>query len=277
MDSALAHLVYELGPRARVAVVTGAGISAASGIPTFRGPEGYWTVGAQEYHPQEMATQAMFARLPKEVWRWYLYRFGVCRAAAPNAGHTALASLEAELGDDFWLLTQNVDGLHLRAGNTAARTFEVHGNIDYLRCTERCSEELHPLPERFHGWPKQRALEDEDMSHLRCPKCNALGRPHVLWFDEYYEEGLYRFKSGLRGVAECDLLIYVGCSGAANLPLMAAREASYAGAAIVDVNPNDNPFAQIATQARRGHWTRGKADDALPELVEALLARRRAG
>jgi NAD-dependent deacetylase len=276
VDSALAELVYELGPGASVSVVTGAGISAASGIPTFRGPEGYWTVGAKEYHPQEMATQAMFSREPKEVWRWYLYRFGVCRAAQPNAGHAALVELEEALGDDFWLLTQNVDGLHLRAGNTAARTFEVHGNIDYRRCTRPCSDELLFLPRRFHDWPKERELDDKSLAALNCPKCGAMGRPHVLWFDEFYEEGLYRFKSGLRGVAESDLLIYIGCSGAANLPLMAAREASYAGAAIVDINPEDNPFAQIATESARGHWVKANADEALPELVEALLARRRA-
>ena len=108
----------------------------------------------------------------------------------------------------------------------------------------------------------------------RCPRCRAPLRQHVLWFDEYYEASLYRFKSGLHGVAQSDLLVYVGCSGAANLPLMAAREANYAGAAIVDINPNENPFAQIAKEARKGHWVKAKADEALPELVEALLARR---
>ena len=164
--------------------------------------------------------------------------------------------------------------LHLRAGNTAARTFEVHGNIDYRRCTERCTTELHPLPERFFGWPKERELDDEGLAALNCPRCGAMGRPHVLWFDEYYEEGLYRFKSGLRGVAASNLLIYIGCSGAANLPLMAAREASYAGASIVDINPGDNPFAQIASESPRGHWVKATAEEALPELVEALLARR---
>ena len=277
MDSALADLIYELGPHARVAVVTGAGISAASGIPTFRGPDGYWTVGAREYHPQEMATQAMFSQNPKEVWRWYLYRFGICRAAEPNAGHECLASLERELGPNFWLLTQNVDGLHLRAGNSPEHCFEVHGNIDYMRCSERCSAKLHPLPEAYHGWERDQPLDDAGLAGLACPDCGALARPHILWFDEYYEEHLYRFKSGLRGVAGCNLLIYVGCSGAANLPMMAAQEAKYAGAAIVDVNPNENPFAELARESKKGHWVQGKANEALPELVEALLARRSAG
>ena len=104
-----------------------------------------------------------------------------------------------------------------------------------------------------------------------------MGRPHILWFDEYYEENLYRFKSGLRGVAECDLLIYVGCSGAANLPMMAAREAQLVNAAIVDINPNDNPFAELARESTKGHWLKGDADEALPMLIEAILARRDAG
>jgi NAD-dependent deacetylase len=276
VDSALADLIYELGPHARVAVVTGAGISAASGIPTFRGPEGYWTIGAREYHPQEMATQAMFAERPKEVWRWYLYRFEICRAAEPNAGHLALAELERELGPNFWLLTQNVDGLHLRAGNSREHCFEVHGNIDYLRCSKRCSSALHPIPAAYHGWPADRTLDDAELEGLSCPNCGALGRPHILWFDEYYEEGLYRFKSGLRGIAECDLLIYVGCSGAANLPMMAAREARLVNAAIVDINPNENPFAELARESTKGHWLAAPANEALPLVVDALLARRAA-
>ncbi|MCA9686135.1 MAG: RNA polymerase subunit sigma, partial [Myxococcales bacterium] len=95
----------------KVVVLTGAGISAESGIPTFRGPEGYWTVGAREYHPQELATLQAFNRMPREVWHWYLYRRGICRAAEPNPAHFALVELERALGDRFTLITQNVDGL----------------------------------------------------------------------------------------------------------------------------------------------------------------------
>ena len=100
-------------------VVTGAGVSAESGIPTFRGQDGYWTVGSRVYHPQELATHAAFRRMPEEVWRWYLYRLGVCRAAEPNPAHVALVELERALGDRFRLVTQNVDGLHLRAGSSS--------------------------------------------------------------------------------------------------------------------------------------------------------------
>ena len=104
----------------RVVFLTGAGVSAESGIPTFRGQEGYWTVGSREYHPQEMATQASFTKMPRECWRWYLYRRGVCNAAQPNAGHEALVRAERALKDRFRLITQNVDGLHRRAGNIQA-------------------------------------------------------------------------------------------------------------------------------------------------------------
>jgi NAD-dependent protein deacetylases, SIR2 family len=113
----------------RLTVMSGAGISAESGIPTFRGTEGYWTVGSRVYHPQEMATRAMFDRSPREVWRWYLYRMGVCRQAAPNAGHRAVVDLERLLGERFTLITQNVDGLHLRAGSSPGRALQIHGNV----------------------------------------------------------------------------------------------------------------------------------------------------
>src|SRR5688500_3238942 len=95
------------GRAGRVVVLTGAGISAESGIPTFRGKEGYWTVGSREYHPQELATHEAYAQMPLEVWAWYLYRRGVCRAAGPNAAHTSLVALERALGDRFALVTQN--------------------------------------------------------------------------------------------------------------------------------------------------------------------------
>ena len=116
--------------------LTGAGISAESGIPTFRGPEGFWRVGSRNYHPQEMATARAFSSMPDEVWRWYLHRRGVCRAAAPNAAHQALVQLDERLGERFRLVTQNVDGLHLRAGGDPARIYQIHGNIDLAAACE---------------------------------------------------------------------------------------------------------------------------------------------
>ena len=118
----------------RVVALTGAGISAESGIPTFRGAEGFWVVGSRNYMPQEMATHAMFLMEPGEVWRWYLHRFGVVRHAAPNAGHEALVRLERALGERFTLVTQNIDGLHRRAGASAERTYCIHGDAAWVRC-----------------------------------------------------------------------------------------------------------------------------------------------
>src|SRR5512133_1671038 len=151
----------------RVVVLTGAGISAESGIPTFRGAEGYWVVGSQNYMPQEMATHEMFERSPEEVWRWYLYRFGLCRHAQPNAGHAALVALERALGDRFTLVTQNIDGLHRRAGSD--RVFCIHGDAAYVRCAAECGLgriDLPPIVPRG-----SEPLTDAERAALTCPRC----------------------------------------------------------------------------------------------------------
>ncbi|MBI3725636.1 RNA polymerase subunit sigma, partial [bacterium] len=181
----------------KVLVLTGAGISAESGIPTFRGEEGYWKVGSRNYHPEELATHEAFLRMPDEIWAWYLHRRSVCRAASPNPAHRALVRLEEALGERFALVTQNVDGLHLRAGSSPARTLEIHGNIDFVRCSGSCSLRS-PVPRELSlDWPRGKPLGDEDRKLLRCARCGESARPHVLWFHEYYEEELYRSTSAL--------------------------------------------------------------------------------
>ena len=243
-----------------VVVLTGAGISAESGIPTFRGPEGYWTVGSSVYRPQEMATQAAFRRMPEEVWRWYLHRRSVCRDAQPNRAHNALAELDNRLGDRFLLVTQNVDGLHLRAGSTLDRTYQIHGNVDYMRCAEDCSQALEPLP-----------LEAVDtLEPPRCSACGEMARPHVLWFDEYYDENLYRFESSLKAAADCAVLITVGTSGETNLPQQMVALAARSGAMVVDINPQQNPFAELAASMSRGMWLEGTACKWVPEVANAI-------
>ena len=157
----------------RLVVLTGAGISAESGIPTFRGPEGYWTVGARHYQPMELATQSAFSKLPWEVWHWYLWRRTVCRRARPNAGHDALVALERALGERFRLITQNVDGLHLRAGHDAERLYQIHGNIDFMRCFDGCSSEVHPIPEAIGHCDKDRPLDESERALLSCPRCGT--------------------------------------------------------------------------------------------------------
>jgi NAD-dependent deacetylase len=270
MDRPWSDLLEPLRRSLRAVVfLTGAGVSAESGIPTFRGPEGYWTVGSRVYHPQELATRAAFARMPREVWRWYLYRLGVCRGVAPNPAHLAVAEAERILGDRFRLITQNVDGLHLRAGNSAERTFQVHGNIDFMRCARDCTVELFPLPA---GVDEDPALGDESYDRLRCQRCGGLSRPHVLWFDESYDEPRFRFESSLAVAGQAALLITAGSSGATTLPNLVVQVAARAGALHIDVNPEENAFARAAL-ARGGHWVSAPAGVALPEIVAELRSK----
>lgn len=251
-------------------VLTGAGISAESGIPTFRGKEGYWTVGSREYHPQEMATHSMFTREPDAVWGWYLYRRTVCRAAKPNPGHEAVVQMERALGGRFLLITQNVDGLHLRAGNTLDRTFQIHGNIDYARCSRECGAPIFPLPEDLPDKARGEAVTDQEREALRCPTCGEQARPHVLWFDECYDEKNFRFNSSLQAASAAGVLLVVGTSGATNLPMQVGQMALTSGATIVDVNPDPNPFSQMAQGADGGFFLQGPSGAFLPRIAALL-------
>lgn len=253
----------------RITVLTGAGISAESGIPTFRGPEGYWTVGSREYHPQEMATYEMFVQNPDEVWKWYLYRMGVCQRARPNAGHQAIAELERLFEDRFTLITQNVDGLHLRAGNSLERTYQIHGNVFFMRCFRECSDQFYPIAKGVLPKSKGEKLTDEDRRLLRCPQCGAASRPHILWFDETYNEVHYRYDSSLKAASETALLLIVGTSGATHLPNQVAWTAARQKAMIIDVNIEENPFSALAIQSN-GRFIRSASGAALPEIAQVM-------
>lgn len=253
--------------RSRVTVLTGAGISAESGIPTFRGPEGYWSIGSEVYMPQEMATLAMFQRRPEAVWSWYLYRLGVCLHARPNAGHLALAELERRLGERFRLITQNIDNLHISAGNSPARTYQIHGNINFTRCSDACSPELTPLADELRRPRDGKVLSEAELRLLHCPDCGSWLRPHVLWFDECYDETHFRFDSSIARAGETDLLLIVGTSGATTLPNVIASTVLNAGKTIFDVNIDDNPFSIMAEQSDLGGFIRGSSAQILPQLV----------
>ena len=244
----------------KLLLLTGAGVSSESGIPTFRGEEGYWTVGSEVYQPEEMATQRMFARKPAEVWNWYLYRRTICRQADPNAAHLAIGDLGQDLGMRMRLMTQNVDGLHLRAGSPREQTYEIHGNIDFMRCGASCSTSLVSIPDGMTVFEEAR---------LGCSNCDALMRPHVLWFDECYDEELFRFESSMDFASKCDVVISAGTSGATNLPNLAVHAALRNGAYLMDVNPAPNPFSEIATECG-GQWIRATACEALPDLLANL-------
>ncbi|MFH1132842.1 MAG: Sir2 family NAD-dependent protein deacetylase [Pseudomonadota bacterium] len=252
-------------------VLTGAGISAESGIPTFRGKEGYWTIGSAEYQPEEMATHWMFERNPEDVWIWYLYRRGICRSAKPNAGHIATVAMEKALGNRFLLITQNVDGLHLRAGNSMERTYQIHGNIDFARCDNNCGKPRWLLSNELGGKKKGESLTDRERELLRCPECGGWARPHVLWFDECYDDENFHFQASLKAASTAKVLLVVGTSGATNLPMQVGTSAMRAGCIVVDINPEPNPFSRLAETAQCGFFLESTAGPILTAIAKVLM------
>jgi NAD-dependent deacetylase len=227
-----------------IVVLTGSGISAESGIATFREAQtGLWA----QFRPEELATPEAFAAAPGRVWEWYAWRRSLVQAAAPNAGHIALAHLETRV-PRLTLVTQNVDGLHTRAGNSAV--LELHGNI--LRTI--CSQDRHVVA----SWP------EPSEPPPRCPTCEAYLRPDVVWFGEMLP--MRELAAATEAAAACDLFLAVGTSGlvypAAGLPRLALDR----GATVIVVNPDETP---LTGQAGVQH-VRATAAVALPALLEAF-------
>jgi NAD-dependent deacetylase len=226
----------------RVVALTGAGISAESGIPTFRDAQtGLWA----RFRPEELATAAAFRHDPKLVWDWYAWRRGLVAQAAPNAGHRALARLEG-LVPELTLVTQNVDGLHGRAGSR--RVIELHGNIHRNKCFEEdvVVEGGIAAPD---GPPQ-------------CPRCGAPLRPDVVWFGESLPpQALAAAEAAARG---CDLLFSIGTSAAvfpaAQLPVTALQS----GSMVVEINKDPTPLTGVATFSLLG-----QAGEILPRLLAA--------
>ena len=221
----------------RIAVLTGAGISAESGIPTFRGAGGLW----KNFKPEELATPEAFARDPKLVWEWYDWRRQIIAQAEPNAAHRALV----KLGDRVTIITQNVDGLHERAGSR--NVLRVHGSIWTVRCLQCAAEnEDHraPLPE---------------IPPL-C-QCGGMLRPGVVWFGEGLPQAVW--DNAEKAARNADLLLVAGTSAvvypAASLVPIARR----AGAKVVEINPGETPIS-----ATVDHSLRGAAGEKLPKLIE---------
>jgi NAD-dependent deacetylase len=226
-----------------IAAITGAGISAESGLATFRDAQtGLWA----RFDPRELATPSAFARNPKLVWDWYAWRREHVAAARPNAGHLALAELERRV-PEFALVTQNVDGLHQRAGSR--NTIELHGNITRVKCSREGA-----LVDR---WEELRDAVP------RCTNCGALLRPDVVWFEEMLPE--QALAAAADPVRRCNVLLVVGTSAevypAAALPALARRS----GAIIVEINPNATPLSATAN-----YVLRGAAGVVLPALLGAL-------
>jgi NAD-dependent deacetylase len=243
---ALDELAGRLRAARAVTVMTGAGISAESGIPTFRGADGLW----RNFSATDLATPEAFARDPGLVWQWYRWRQGIIGRAQPNAGHVTLARLQARL-PGFVLITQNVDGLHQRAGSTDV--IELHGNIWRARCARGCGAVIETPAS---------APRDEAVGLPVCA-CGALLRPGVVWFGESLPVGALDRASS--AATRCDVFLAVGTSAlvypAAGLPLVASK----AGALVAEVNIEATPLSPHAALLLRG-----KAADVLPALESRL-------
>jgi NAD-dependent deacetylase len=227
-------------------------------------------VGSVNYQPQQISNYAMFQQNPVEVWKWFLFRRSVCAAAVPNAGHLAIAQMEQLLNDRFTLITQNVDGLHLRAGNSLDRTYQIHGNLNDMRCDKECSDHIYPVPESIPAKVRSDDLSEQERRLLVCPDCGGRARPHVLLFDECYDETFYRFESSLRVATDTRLLIVVGTTGATTLPHHIVDTVYRNGGTIIDINIQENVFSDIALASPMGMFIKNTAAQTLAEMVELL-------
>lgn len=236
-------LVERLGHASNIIVFTGAGVSAESGVPTFRGQDGLW----QKYNAEDLATWQAFERDPRLVWSWYDYRRQIISDVDPNPGHTAIAGMAAVF-DKVTVVTQNVDGLHLRAGSEDV--VELHGNIWRARCTREltvCDFCECPLEE----------------NPPLCRECGSILRPDVVWFGEPLPMDAY--ERSHEAACTCDAMLVVGTSAevrpAATLPLVAKHN----GAFVVEVNTHYTPISALIDTTLIG-----VAGEILPELLDHI-------
>jgi NAD-dependent deacetylase len=233
----------------RILVLTGAGVSAESGIPTFRGKDGYW----RNLDPMKLATPEAFKKNPMLVWEWYRERRERIRRARPNAAHEAIARLSM-LTDDFLLVTQNVDDLHARAALAKEKMIQIHGDIFETRCS-RCGLIDHDHKHDHNRTPK-------------CPGCGALMRPGVIWFGEQLD--LKKIDSVEKFLASepCDYVIVAGTTATFGYILDWAVRASRDGGELIEVNPEETGLSQFATKL-----VREPAASALPRIVSEIARR----
>jgi NAD-dependent deacetylase len=235
-------LISALRGSTRTVVLTGSGISAESGVPTFREAQsGLWA----RFDPQELATPEAFERNPGLVWDWYAWRRKLVAEARPNPGHLAISGMQ-EMFPDLTLVTQNVDGLHQRAGSR--EVIELHGNIRRTKCSLEGIE--------VEGY-------DDTESPPLCPSCSAPLRPDVVWFGEMLPPAA--LESASEASRRSDVFLSVGTSSlnfpAAALPFTALEN----GATLVEVNPGETPLT-----SRVDYVLRGPAGDVLPRLIREL-------
>lgn len=239
----LTTAVQRLRMAQSVAVITGAGVSAESGIPTFRGMGGVWN----QFKVEDLATPEAFARNPKLVWEWYTWRRNEYANAQPNPAHYTIAAMEQHY-PEFLLITQNVDTLHSQAGSR--KMLEIHGNIRQARCTQCALIFENPytqIPETL----------------VLCPQCGALARPHIVWFGEMYDPEL--MAQAIAFLNHTDVVIVVGTSGMVSTPVYLALHAIQHGAYAIDVNPD---VSEVSAHVQL--HLREKAGSALPMLWQAI-------
>lgn len=240
-----ANLVARLRAARRVTVLTGAGISAASGVPTFRGEDGLW----RRYRPEELATAEAFARDPALLWEWYGWRRETIARCAPNPAHDVLARWSRD-SDRTTVITQNVDDLHLKAGTE--RLVRLHGSIWDLSCSAGCAAGRK-------GWRDERV----PMPGLpRCPHCDALARPAVVWFGEMLAD------ADLRAAVQatlCDVFLTVGTSSLVYPAAGLVEQARRHGAFTAEINAEATPATAVVDVA-----IHAPAEVALPEIDRLL-------
>ncbi|MDX1613680.1 MAG: NAD-dependent deacylase [Candidatus Promineifilaceae bacterium] len=243
-QSIASELIAALRVASHVVALTGSGISAESGVPTFRDAQtGLWS----KYEPEELATPAAFKRNPKLVWDWYTWRRELIAAAAPNDAHRALVTL-AEQVPHFTLITQNVDGLHQAAGSPSV--IELHGNIQRTKCL---TEEI--IIEQWDEHPDRPP---------HCPNCGSCLRPDVVWFGEPLPTAA--LSQALDAVGRCDLFLSVGTSALVQPAASLALEAQSTGAQVAEINLQSTPLSPYADFVLRG-----QAGKILPTLVRTII------
>jgi NAD-dependent deacetylase len=231
----------------RVFVITGAGVSAESGIPTFRGKDGYW----RNLDPTKLATPEAFVHDPNLVWDWYRERRQRIRKAQPNLAHQAIAKLAMQAGE-FLLVTQNVDDLHRRAGLTAEKMVQIHGDIFMTRCS-RCDFKRHEH-------------EHDDGNLPKCPECGALMRPGVVWFGEQLDTAKIDTVENFVTGGDCDAVIVAGTTALFVYIIDWSLRARGQTGQLIEVNPEETSLSQFATKSFRE-----PAGIALPRFVNELL------
>lgn len=245
MDSDLAAVADRLRGAARITVLTGAGVSAASGVPTFRGDGGLW----KTWRASDLATPEAFARDPGLVWEWYDWRRQTIAACEPNAAHHVLARWSARPG--FTLITQNVDGLHERAG--ARDVLRFHGSIWYVRCRDGCAGAPASWRDDTVPYP---ALPPT------CPSCGGLIRPDVVWFGETIDMDVF---ARCAEAALCDVFLAVGTSAVVFPAAGLLFEAKRRGAFTVEINVEPTPASPHVDAVLQG-----KVEDVLVALDARL-------